>query len=94
MAKGRKITRMGKYLLPVLLLIAGLLIVVGAGIVPVNLFFAKDAINAAVRQNLGAELEIRGPLRLRLGFNPQLSASDLLLYPPESGDSPWSLWTI
>jgi len=88
MAKGRKKTRMGKYLLLVLLLIAGLLIVVGAGIVPVNLFFAKDAINAAVRQNLGVELEIQGPLKLRLGFNPQLSASDLLLYTPESGDQP------
>lgn len=71
-----------------LLLLAGLLILTGAGIVPINLFFAKDAIRATVRQNLGVELEIHGSLKLRLGLRPQLSASELRLHAPGARDQP------
>jgi len=78
-------TRTLKY---VLLLLMGLLILTGIGILPINLFFLKDAIHEAVRHNLGAELEIRGPLSLRLGFKPQLSASELFLRLPGAQDHP------
>ena len=51
----------------------------GLGVIPINLFFVKTAIGEAAREQLGAELDIDGPLRLRLGFNPSLSASDISL---------------
>jgi hypothetical protein len=79
---------MSRALKYVLLLLMGLLILTGLGILPINLFFVKEAINVAVRQNLGAELEIHGPLKLRLGFKPQLSASELSLYLPGAQDQP------
>ena len=56
---------------------AVLLACVGFGVIPINLFFAKVTISEAAREQLGAELDIKGPLRLRLGFNPKLTASSV-----------------
>ena len=56
---------------------AVLLACVGFGVIPINLFFAKATISEAAREQLGAELDIKGPLRLRLGFNPKLTASSV-----------------
>ena len=56
---------------------AVLLVCVGFGIIPINLFFTKATISEAAREQLGAELDIKGPLRLRLGFSPKLTASSV-----------------
>jgi len=71
-----------------LLLLTGVLIAVAFGLIPVNLFFAKNTIADAVRQNLGVELNIHGSLSLRLGFNPTLSASSLALTTADQPGNP------
>ena len=71
-----------RYLLIFMAVLALLLAGFGLGVIPINLFFVKTAISEAALEHLGAELDIRGPLRLRLGFNPSLSASDLSLHAP------------
>ncbi len=81
-----------KFLLVSVVTLAVLLAVLGLGIVPINLFFAKKAISEAALERLGMQLEIKGPLRLRLGFNPSLSASSISLRAPGSADQ--SLATI
>ena len=70
------------------LLIAVLLTCFGLGVLPINLFFVKSTISEAVREQLGADLDIQGPLRLRLGFNSSLSASAVSLSMPGSADQP------
>jgi uncharacterized protein involved in outer membrane biogenesis len=60
----------------------------GLGVIPINLFFLKTAISEAAREQLGAELGIEGPLRLRLGFSPSLSASLISLSAPGSAGEP------
>lgn len=52
---------------------------VAVGLVPINLFFAKDNISNWVLQNTHLELEIDGPLRIRLGPRPRLTASNIRL---------------
>jgi len=59
-----------------------LLAATGLGLVPVNLFLAKPAIADAVRDKLGMDLYINGPLRLRFGPRPVLSASELVMSIP------------
>jgi len=71
-----------RYLLIFMAVLALLLAGFGLGVIPINLFFVKTAISEATLEHLGAELDIKGPLRLRLGFNPSLSASDLSLHAP------------
>lgn len=56
-----------------LLLIVG----IGAGVVPLNLFFLKTALAEAVRERTGVELVFEGPLKLRLGPRPALTASSI-----------------
>ena len=60
----------------------------GLGVIPINLFFLKTAISEAAREQLGAELGIEGPLRLRLGFSPSLSASLISLSATGSAGEP------
>lgn len=71
--------RLKKGFLTILLLVAILLTVIAFGLLPVNLSFAKNSIKSMVQQQLGVDLEIRGPLTLRLGFSPELSASSVVL---------------
>jgi uncharacterized protein involved in outer membrane biogenesis len=77
-----------KVLLTSLLVVAVLLAVIGFGLVPVNLFFAKTAIRALVAEELGAKLDIEGPLRMRFGPAPSLSASGINLHLPGNENNP------
>jgi uncharacterized protein involved in outer membrane biogenesis len=54
-----------------------LIVAIGAGVVPLNLFFLKSAVTDAVRERTGAELVIEGPLKLRLGPRPAVTASGI-----------------
>jgi uncharacterized protein involved in outer membrane biogenesis len=76
---GKTGSKIGRYLLVALLAIAVLIASVGLGVLPLNLFFAKSAISKAVMETLGAELIIHGPVRIRFGFKPVLSASEITL---------------
>jgi uncharacterized protein involved in outer membrane biogenesis len=58
------------------------------GLLPLNLFFLKTTINEAVREHTGAELIIEGPLRLTLGWSPQLTARRMTLEFPEMAQQP------
>jgi hypothetical protein len=68
---------------PVKLLLAALsavfLICGGAalGLFPINLFFLKGPLAEAVLEQIGMELDVGGPMRLRLGFSPELQASQI-----------------
>jgi uncharacterized protein involved in outer membrane biogenesis len=76
---------------PLLISVAVLAILLtgfGFGVIPINLFFLKTAISEAAREQLGAELGIEGPLRLRLGFSPSLSASLISLSAPGAAGQP------
>ena len=64
-----------------------ILAAVGLGLVPLNLSWAKPAISDAVRANLGLDLHINGPLRIRLGRNPVLSATKVVLSNPAENDA-------
>ena len=77
-----------KYLLISALIVMALLTTVGLGLVPINLSWAKPAISDAVRANLGLDLHIHGPLRVRLGSNPVLSATKVVLSNPTENDAP------
>lgn len=83
MASNRK-----KYLLISALIIMALLTAVGLGLVPLNLSLAKPAISNAVKANLGLDLQIHGPLRVRLGRKPVLSATKVVLSNPAENDAP------
>lgn len=82
------ILKIKRYLSITLLMIVILVACVGLGLIPVNLYFAKTIISEAVRDSLGAELNIRGPLRIRLGFRPTLNASEITLTHPGTGNQP------
>ncbi len=58
------------------------------GLLPLNLFFLKTTINEVVREHTGAELIIEGPLRLKLGWSPQLTAGQMTLGFPEMAQQP------
>ena len=77
-----------KYLLISALVVVMLLAASGFGLVPINLFFAKPAISELVTGNLGMDLEIHGPLRIRFGRAPALTASGITLRIPAVGDKP------
>jgi uncharacterized protein involved in outer membrane biogenesis len=83
MASNRK-----KYLLISALIVMAVLTAVGLGLVPINLFWAKPAISNAVRANLGLDLHIHGPLSIRLGRNPVISATKVVLSNPAENDAP------
>jgi len=76
----------GRYLRLTFIVLALLISAVAIGLIPVNLFFAKDAITEWVRENTGGELEIEGPLRLRLGLRPVLNASGIRFAPAGLSD--------
>ena len=76
------VLKIKRYLLVALLVILVLVGSVGLGLVPINLFFAKSTISMAVRDSLGAELDIHGTLQIRLGFRPVLNAAEISLYSP------------
>jgi len=80
--------KLKRYLLIFMAVLALLLAGFGLGVIPINLFFVKTAISAAALEHTGAELDIEGPLRLRLGFNPSLSASNLYLHVPGPAGQP------
>ena len=65
-----------------------LLTAIGFGLIPVNLFFAKPAISELAIGKLGMDLEIRGPLRIRFGPVPALTASGIAIRFPADGDKP------
>jgi len=77
-----------KTLLTSALVIAVLLAAVGFGLIPVNLFFAKTAISELVAGELGVDLDIQGPLRIRFGPVPSLSASGIKLHLPGNEGNP------
>lgn len=57
----------------------------GLGVIPVNLFFIKTTLSDTAREQWGVELLVEGPLKLRLGFDPALSAADITLSSPDHG---------
>jgi uncharacterized protein involved in outer membrane biogenesis len=75
-----------RYLLISVLALAVLLAAIGFGLVPVNLFFAKSAISELLTRNLGMAMEIHGPLRIRFGPVPALTASGITLRFPAADD--------
>ncbi len=77
-----------KYLLISALVIVVLLATISFGLVPVNLFFAKPAISELVSGNLGMVLEIHGPLQIRFGRTPALTASGITLRFPAADNKP------
>jgi uncharacterized protein involved in outer membrane biogenesis len=52
-----------------------LLLLIVAGLLPVNLWFAKNALEQYADANFDTDIRIQGPLRLRLGPNARLSAA-------------------
>lgn len=82
------VLKIKRYLFVALLVIVVLVVSIGLGLVPVNLFFAKTTISEAVGNSLGAELDIRGSLRIRLGFRPALYASEITLISSGTADQP------
>ena len=77
-----------RYLLISALVVVALLTAIGFGLIPVNLFFAKPAISELAIGKLGMDLEIRGPLRIRFGPVPALTASGIAIRFPADGDKP------
>ena len=65
-----------------------LLTAIGFGLIPINLFFAKAAISELASGKLGMDLEIRGPLRIRFGPVPALTASGITLRYSADDDKP------
>jgi len=82
------VLKIKRFLSVAVLVIVVLLVSVGLGLVPVNLFFVKTAISELVGDKLDANLDIRGPLRIRLGFRPVLSASEISLSPTGAAGQP------
>ena len=66
-------------LLALFLIITLMIACFGLGVLPINLFLFKDNIAESARDHLGVDVEIGGPLILRLGFNPTLSAREIRL---------------
>jgi len=62
-----------------LLVVAVATVVVILGIVPLNAGFARGAVEKAVRDAVGLELSIGGPIRLRLGPWPRVTSGELVL---------------
>ena len=54
----------------------------------VNLFFIKAPVSQAIQDELGLELEINGPLRIRFGARPVLTVVDIRLSHPGRGERP------
>ena len=52
-----------------------LLLLIVAGLLPINLWFVKSALEQYADANFDTDIRIQGPLRLRLGPNARLSAS-------------------
>jgi hypothetical protein len=66
-------------LLAIVLVITLVIAGFGLGVLPINLFLLKDTIAETARDQLGVEIDIEGPLILRLGLNPTLSARAIRL---------------
>ncbi len=77
-----------RYLLISALVVVVPLAAIGFGLAPINLFFAKPAISELINSNLGMDLEIHGPLRIRFGRSPALIASGITLRFPAADDKP------
>jgi uncharacterized protein involved in outer membrane biogenesis len=72
-----------KILLGTAISLAILLACLGLGLIPLNLFFLKTTITETVRDHTGAELIVEGPLRLQLGWQPKLTAREIVVRWPE-----------
>ncbi|MGI9224190.1 MAG: AsmA family protein [Woeseiaceae bacterium] len=71
-----------KTLRVLLLTVALAFVVVLLGILPFRVGFLKGPIEAAVRDAVGLELSIRGPISVRLGPTPGVASGDLSLGAP------------
>ena len=78
----------GRILWVTLAVIGVFIVSIAVGLLPFNLFFAKDTITDWVQENAGVQLEIEGPLRLRLGPRPRLTASGIQITLPEASEVP------
>ena len=78
----------GKTLLGAALSLLILLVCFALGLLPLNLFFLKTTINEAVLEHTGLELMVEGPLRLKLGWNPRLTARQMTLGFPGTAQQP------
>ncbi len=78
----------GKTLLGAALSLLILLACFALGLLPLNLFFLKTTINEAVLEHTGLELMVEGPLRLKLGWSPQLTARQITLGFPATAQQP------
>lgn len=62
-----------------LLLVALAFVVILAGILPINAGFVRGSVENAVRDAIGMELSIGGPVKIRLGPWPEVTTGDLRL---------------
>jgi len=60
-----------------LLVVTGFFAAILLGLLPLNLFFAKSFVSELLEESTGLQLQLDGPLRLRLGFAPQLEVVNL-----------------
>jgi uncharacterized protein involved in outer membrane biogenesis len=65
-----------------------LIVGIGLGLIPLNLFFAKHSITRWVQEETGWQLAIEGPLRLRLGPRPVLTTGRWSLQGSQALDAP------
>jgi uncharacterized protein involved in outer membrane biogenesis len=74
-----------KFLLGTAISLAILLACFGLGLIPLNLFFLKTTITETVRDHTGVAVVVEGPLRLQLGWQPKLTAREIVVrWPDES----------
>jgi len=62
-----------------LLLVVLAFVVILAGILPINAGFVRGSVENAVRDAIGMELSIGGPVKIRLGPWPEVTTGDLAL---------------
>jgi len=72
-----------KTLLGIVISTVILLAVFGLGLIPLNLFFLKTTISETILDKTGVELTLEGPLRLRLGPRPKLTAREVMIQWPD-----------
>ena len=68
-------------------LVLGGVVVLAFGLlflVPINIGFLKGAVSGAVKEATGLQIEIAGPLRVRLGLRPVVTAANITLQTPDA----------
>jgi len=83
-------TAVAKYLKIVVLGLCLLAAAIGAGLVPINLFFLQTTLSDAVLQRTGWTLAIEGSLWLKLGLRPSLSVDRVVLTAAEPEEKPFA----